>query len=299
MKTTIVLFYKYVTVENPKELRDREYAVCEVLGLKGRVIIAEEGINATLEGSEEAIHTYIAHLKKDKRFKNVDFKTSEGTGNAFPRLSVKVKKEICASGLPATVDPRVKTARHIPPDELKKMYERGEDFTIIDMRNTHEYDVGHFRGSIHPSLTYFRELQNKKDVLLPHKDKKVITVCTGGVRCEKASAYLLSLGFTDVSQLDGGMHRYMEKFPGQDFEGALYVFDDRVVWQNVPASERTVVGTCAHCSAPTETFIDCGNDRCAAHLLVCGACMNKYKEGDKVFCSHECKDTALYARQTT
>lgn len=298
MKTTIVLFYKYVTIDNPAVLLERERAVCDVLGLKGRVIIAGEGINATLEGADEAIQTYIAHLKKDKRFKNVDFKTSEGNGKAFPRLSIKVRGEICASGLPADVDPRVKTARHIPPDELKKMYERGDDFVIVDMRNTHEYEVGHFRNSIHPSLTYFRELQDKKDDLLPLKNKKVVTVCTGGVRCEKASAYLLSLGFNDVSQLDGGMHRYMEKFPGQDFDGALYVFDDRVVWQNVPAGERTVVGKCAHCSSPTETFIDCGNDRCAAHILVCATCMDKYKEGDKVFCSSACKDAIAYATDT-
>lgn len=263
-------------------------AVCRVLGLTGRVILAEEGINATLEGTTENIQKYIEHLKNDKRFKHVDFKTSEGTGEAFPKLSIKVKPEICHSGLPKEIDPRRDTGTHVSPKIVHEWLKEGKDITIIDMRNTHEYAVGHFKGSIDPGMTYFRDLPKVVHKLEHLKDKPVLPVCTGGIRCEKASAYLKSQGFKEVYQLEGGMHRYMEQYPGEDFEGALYVFDNRTVWQNTPANERVVVGKCFNCHQPTEEFIDCGNDNCNAHLLACHECQKAHKEGDKVFCSKEC-----------
>jgi UPF0176 protein len=272
MSHSIVLFYKYVTITDPHRLMERERAVCEVLGLKGRVIIADEGINATLGGDSEAIQRYVAHMKKDRRFTDVDFKITDSTPDAFPRLSIKVRPEIVTSHLGADIDPRISSGTYLEPTELKRWFDAGKDFTIIDMRNDYEYAVGHFKGARKSGMRTFKDVVRTATENADVKGKTVLTVCTGGIRCEKASAYLKSQGFTDVYQLHGGIHRYMERFPGQDFQGTLYTFDGRVTmdW----GGDREVVGTCIHCGAPSETYADCLDDTCDAHFIACDACRN-------------------------
>jgi len=272
MKYSIILFYKYVTIDDTKLFLEREKAVCAALCLTGRMIIASEGVNATLEGTAEDIARYRAHLARDKRFKNVDIKETEGKGSLFPRLSIKVRSEIVSSYLPAAVDPRKQTGVHLPPHELKKWFAEGKDFEIIDMRNDFEYAVGHFKGSHASGMDAFRDLPKVAENFEPLKEKTVVTVCTGGVRCEKASAYLQSIGFKNVYQLEGGMHRYMEAYPGEDFDGALYTFDGRVTMDF--GGERTIVGKCTHCGLPSEAFADCVEETCGKHFIACDACRN-------------------------
>ncbi len=280
MKHSIVLFYKYVTIDDTELLLAREKAVCRALNLTGRMIIAAEGVNATLEGAKEDIARYRAHLARDKRFRKVDIKETEGTGSLFPRLTIKIRDEIVSSHLPKNVDPRTQTGIHLPPHELKKWLREGKDFEIIDMRNDFEYAVGHFKGSHASGMDAFRDLPKVVENFESLKEKTLLTVCTGGVRCEKASAYLQSIGYKNVYQLEGGIHRYMEAYPGEDFEGSLYTFDGRFIMDF--GGDHTVVGTCAHCGASSEAFADCMKETCGKHFIACDACRDR--EG-KVACS--------------
>ena len=283
MTYQVLLFYKYVTIENPQELMERVRMLATTHGLLGRCLIAEEGINGTFEGETAATEAFLEELLTDACFADMPIKRSAGTGTAFPKLSVKVRNEIVGTRFPADVDPRKQTGTHITPEELRAWYEQDEDFVVIDMRNDYEFRSGHFHNSINPGLENSRDLPEKIPELLPHKDKKVVTVCTGGVRCEKMSAYLMKEGFTNVHQLHDGMHGYMEKYPGKDFDGALYTFDNRLTMHF--GGERTIVGTCHFCNAQTEQYVNCANNGCHLHFLVCDAC-----KGDAgTFCSEKCK----------
>jgi UPF0176 protein len=273
MTHTILLFYKYVPIEDTEALRDEQRKLAEGLGLLGRLIIAPEGINGTFEGTHEAIQTYIETMRTDARFADSDFKTSEGTGIAFPKLSIKVRKEIVASGLGEEVNPNVETGKHLEPDELHSWYEEGREFQVVDMRNDYEFVSGHFKNAIEPGMRYFRDLNQKVETLEHLKDVPVVTVCTGGVRCEKASAFLKKKGFTKVYQLKGGIHRYVEKYPGEHFRGGLYVFDGRVVMDTAPEDKKEIVGTCAFCATPTEEYADDDTVMPSRQVLCCKACL--------------------------
>ncbi|MEO6536630.1 MAG: rhodanese-related sulfurtransferase [Candidatus Paceibacterota bacterium] len=286
MNYQVLLFYKYVTVEDPEALAlwVRERAV--TYGLTGRAIIATEGINATFEGKTTDTEAFAKEFLALPTFADVSIKRSEGTGASFPKLSVKVRDEIVATKFPSeAADPRVRTAPRITPDELRTKFERGEDFVVVDMRNGYEYDSGHFEGSINPGLEASRDLPQALPALEQYKDKKIVTVCTGGIRCEKMSAFLLSNGFNDVEQLEDGIHGYMEKYPGKDFVGTLYTFDQRLTMDF--GGDREVVGTCYICKSKTEDYVNCANVKCHRHFLECSNC----KEVEGEFCSADCKET--------
>lgn len=281
----VLLFYKYVTIENPATFAEKLRAWAEEHKLTGRAIVAEEGINATLEGTIEATEAFVKLLKRDGRFSDIHIKRSAGTGHTFPKLSVKVRNEIVGTRFPKEVDPRVKTAPHLSAQEMKQWIESEKNIAIVDMRNDYEYASGHFKNSVQPNIRNSRELPEKVVALEPLKGKKIITVCTGGVRCEKMSAYLLHKGFTDVYQLDGGIHTYMEQYPGEDFLGTLYTFDGRKVMDFGGA--REVIGKCTHCGTATETYINCKNDECHLHFLVCP----EHNHGDmQSYCSAACEE---------
>jgi UPF0176 protein len=215
----------------------------------------------------------------------MQIKRSTGAGVSFPKLSVKVRDEIVSTRFPKDVDPRIRTAPHLTPDELRTWYENQKDFVVVDMRNSYEFASGHFKNSIDPGMTASRELPQLIDKIREEtKDKTVLTVCTGGVRCEKMSALLLHEGFKDVYQLDGGMHGYMEKYPGKDFLGTLYTFDERLVMDF--GGEREVVGICKRCEDKTERYQNCANAECNMLFLICPSCMSAEGPG---FCSAKCE----------
>lgn len=278
-KFQILLFYEYTTIDDPNVLAKTQRELCEKLNLKGRIIIAKEGINGTVEGLEKDTKKYIKEMITDLRFANVDFKKSAGTGRVFPKLSIKVREEIVSGHLKdVDVNPNEITGKYLSPEELHQWIRSDKEFFIVDMRNDYEQEVGYFKDSILPSLTNFRDLPKVIPQLLDLKDKAVVTVCTGGVRCEKASGFLLKNGFSDVYQLYGGIVSYMEKYPNEDFLGKLYVFDSRVtVGFNTESRDHKIVGKCTSCKNPADTYYDCKNIYCQGrrHFVSCDKCIQK------------------------
>ena len=287
-KYQILLFYKYVRIEKPEEVKAWQDGICARLGLTGRCIIAREGINATFEGTKENTEEYIKELERDPRFLNIHMKRSAGTGTAFPKLSIKVRKEIVSLHLgTCDIDPNEVTGVHLKPLELHEWIKTGKEFYIVDMRNAYEHKVGHFENSILPPIENFRDLPKVVEQISHLKNKTVLTVCTGGVRCEKASGFLITQGFKDVYQLDGGIVSYMEKYPNENFKGKLYVFDGRVTmgfYTDDPKHE--VVGKCDACGEKTENYVNCGNPVCHRHFMCCENCLEK-NEG-KAYCAGGC-----------
>lgn len=284
----IILFYKYVRIDNPGQLMMHQKELQTRLGLKGRTIIAEEGINATVEGTTEAIDAYLEDLFSDPRFANTHIKRDPSDGNSFPRTSVKVRKEIVALGLDAScdIDPNVVTGKRLAPEELHQWLREGKELYIIDMRNAYEVLVGHFDGSILPDMDNFRQLPQFTESIRHLQDKTVVTVCTGGIRCEKASGYLVSQGFTDVYQLDGGIVSYMRQFPNEDFLGKLYVFDGRIAmgfYTDDP--KHQVVGKCLFCKQPSERYTNCLVNDCNRKFIACESCETSM--GDKFWCPED------------
>lgn len=266
---------------------ERERAVWSVLGLRGRMIIAEEGLNGTLEGTVENTEKYAEHILGDKRFKYMKIKRSESDGTTFPRISIKVRDEIVGTHFPAHIDPRKKTAPHLTAKQVNRMFEKGEDFVVVDMRNSYEIESGKFLNTIDPGMTASRELPEKVDYIRQQaQGKKILTVCTAGVRCEKMSALLLDQGFEDVYQLEDGIHSYIQKYPGKHFEGTLFTFDNRLTMDFT--DERPVIGECKRCDQKSENYQNCANDECHLLCIVCEDCISK---DGLAFCSQDCTDT--------
>jgi len=289
MEYQVLLYYKYIDINNPVELQKSQKELCERLGLKGRIIIATEGINGTLEGTKENTEEYVKELLSDSRFSDIHMKRSVGTGSAFPKLSIKIRDEIVSAHLGENdVNPAITTGKHLKPEELHEWYLSGKEFYIIDMRNDYEQKVGYFKDSILAPLSNFRDLPKVIPQIESLKNKTILTVCTGGVRCEKASGFLVKNGFTDVYQLYGGIVSYMELYPNEDYLGKLYVFDGRIVMGfNLDDPKHTIVGKCDKCGKPSDNYIDCYNPKCnkpTRHFICCKDCIEK----GKAFCSEEC-----------
>jgi UPF0176 protein len=282
----ILLYYKYVNIEDPALVMAAQKAFCEALGLKGRIIVAKEGINGTVEGTLENTEKYIAWMNTDRRFRNIHWKKSAGLGDSFPKLSVKVRNEIVSLHLHDDINPNEVTGKHLPPAELQKWYTEGKEFYIVDMRNDYELKVGKFENTIFPGLKNFRDLRDKVSELDYLKDKPVLTVCTGGVRCEKASGFLKTKGFNEVYQLDGGIVSYMEKFPSQAFKGSLYVFDKRITMHFDDPVAHEIIGRCGKCEKPSERYVNCAYPMCHDHLIICETCD---PDENKSFCTPACE----------
>ncbi len=281
----VLLFYKYTDIADPAALAEQVRLLAEEFSLTGRAIIAEEGINATFEGLLADTEAFATRFKEDARFADVQIKRSTGTGNSFPKLSVKVRDEIVGTGFTREeADPRRATAPKLSPEELRAWYERGEDFVVVDMRNNYEYDSGHFKNSVQPNISASRHLPLAIAKLESLRETPVVTVCTGGIRCEKMSAYLMHKGFKNVRQLDGGIHSYMEKYPGKDFLGTLYTFDQRQTMHF--DGDREIVGECRLCGAQSEDYADCAEPSCHLHFIACDSCRD---ESGSVYCGEECQ----------
>ena len=279
----VLLFYKYVPIADPTALMLSQKELCGRLGMTGRTIVASEGINATLEGSTEAVAEYVRVMRADSRFTDLDIKYSGGTGKLFPRLSVKVRKEIVSSYWGVTIDPKKMTGTYLEPEAFEQMRLSHDDVVVIDMRNNYEFLVGHFEGSVLPPMKNFRDLAQVLPALEQYKNKKVVPVCTGGIRCEKASAFLKQNGFNEVYQIHGGMVRYLEKFPYGMFKGKLYVFDGRnAIGYGKGGEGNGVVGRCGRCLAPAERYVNCANLACHDHFICCDSCES---DPTSAFCS--------------
>ncbi len=257
MSWPVILFYKYVPIAAPEVFTAEQRSLCESLGLKGRLLIAAEGINGTLAGPVESINRYVTALHRDERFADVQMKVSAGDAQTFPKLVVKVRREIVTLGLPDLAPNR---ERQLPPAEWKRMLEEDSDVVLLDVRNRFESDAGRFEGAVVCEIENFRDLPAYVERLEPLKGRKVLMYCTGGIRCEKASALLQSRGFKDVFQLHGGIVTYQEQFGNEHWQGECFVFDQRMT---VKVDDGLVqIGRCAHTGRPTSRFVNCLHDPC-------------------------------------
>ncbi|MEK0444886.1 MAG: hypothetical protein RLZZ399_207 [Verrucomicrobiota bacterium] len=260
----VILFYKYVRIECPERFAAEHRALCSKLGIRGRILIAEEGINGTCVGTAEAIRGYQSALRQDPRFADMQFKTSAGAADTFQKLIVRVRPEIVTlkAGIPLEPD----LTNQLSPAEWKRTLEEDPDVVLVDVRNRYESAAGKFENAIACDIEYFRELPEYVDSLAELKDKKVLMYCTGGIRCEKASALFRSRGFRNVFQLQGGIVTYQEQFGNAHWLGECFVFDKRMT---VRVDEGLVqIGTCAHSGRPTGRFVNCLHDLCHTLFLL-------------------------------
>ncbi len=285
---TILLYYKYVKIEGPEKFAYDHLKLCKSLGLKGRILVADEGINGTVGGTQEITNEYMRIMRLDSRFKDMEFKISEGAANSFKKIFVRYRPELVTLGTEEKIDPNKNGGKYLEPEELKKMYDASDDFVIIDMRNDYEANIGRFKNAVTLKMKVFKELPEivKRD-LLPFKNKKVVTYCTGGIRCEKASALLKKNGFKNVYQLHGGVAQFGRKFPDNYWEGKLFVFDERMAIPiNSPGKEK-ILAQCLHCQKPWDDYINCINAECNKLIILCPGCRTKWNDG----CSIDCTKT--------
>lgn len=258
----IVLFYVFTPLPDPEAIRLWQQSVCEAAGLRGRIIVSSHGINATVGGDIRDVKKYVRAIRSYPAFKSADIKWSDGTGDDFPRLSVKVRPEIVTFGAPDElhVDGSgvVGGGRRLAPEQLHELIQdRGEDVVFLDGRNQIEAEIGRFKDAVVPEVNSTRDfIPLIESGALDHlKGRPVVTYCTGGVRCEVLSALMAARGFDEVYQLDGGIVRYGEAFGDSGlWEGSLYVFDSRmkVDFSAGPA----VIGKCALCGMPSSEVIN-------------------------------------------
>lgn len=275
-KSKIILFYKFIDLADPKAVMAEQKAIAKSLNLKGRMIIGEEGINGTFEGKPEDVDKYKEFMWNDSRFSDLVFKESEGEFVAFPKLQIRVRDEIVALNA-GKFDPKTETATELTAEELESWYENGEEFEVLDLRNSYEIACGQFDRTIDPGLQNFRDLPKKLDELKKLKNKKLVTVCTGGIRCEKATCLLKREGFTDVYQLKDGIHTYMQQYPGKHFKGTLFVFDNRMVTDVVPIPNKEVIGKCKYCGTKTEQYYSDDTTRPSTKVICCDSCYEDHK----------------------
>ena len=277
----VLLYYQYVPISDPDAYRAAQHLFCLEHNLLGRIIIASEGLNGTISGLAADCEAYMTWLKTDPRFANIDFKIEKNDAHTFQKLHVRVKNEIVNSDLP--VNPLQRTGVHLNPEAFKKI-KNDPDVVLVDMRSNYEHSVGKFKGAITFDIENLRELPEHVQEIAHLKDKKIITYCTGGIKCEKASAYLLERGFENVYQLHGGIIRYGLEAEGEDFDGKCYVFDDRLT-VDVNKVNPAVISRCHVCGTPSERMVNCANSDCNAHLPLCENC-GEEMDGT---CSEACK----------
>ena len=270
-KFIVILFYKFLNIKNPEKLKIQQRKIAERFSLQGRMLIAPEGVNATFEGTAKNIKGYIKQLRKSAMFKNVVFKESAGNGKAFTKLMVKTRPETVTLGV-GDLNVKKNTSKMVTATQLQKMYDKNEDFVVLDLRNDYEIQAGYFEKTVNPKMRFFRELPEKIKELQHLKKKKVITVCTGDIRCEKVTCLLKKEGFENIYQLKDGIHTYMKKYPGKRFKGTLFVFDNRMTTPVVDSPNREVVSRCRYCAKKCETFYNDDSFRPSRKIVCCDSC---------------------------
>ena len=277
----VILFYKFVPVSDPESVKFWQRNLCARLGLKGRIIVAPQGINATVGGDIKDVKRYVREMKEHSLFRGIQYKWSDGTGNDFPRLSVKVKPELVAFKSPGEVkvDARgvVGGGVHLKPREVHELIEaRGEEVVFFDGRNRYEAQAGKFKKAIVPETETTRDFISELDSgKYDHlKDRPIITYCTGGVRCEILSVLMKNRGFKEVYQIDGGIVKYGEEYNDEGYwEGTLYIFDNRMTQRF--SDKAKDIGECTHCQGKTSNFENCANMACNKLVMICEGCYSQ------------------------
>lgn len=292
----ILLYYKFTPVKDPQAVMLWQKSLTDNHNLRGRILVSEQGINGTVGGDLDDLKEYIKSTKQFTGFKDMTFKWSDGSRADFPRMSVKVRRELVGfqnSDDEIDVDENgvVGGGTHIKPQQVHEMIEKyGDDVVFFDGRNAHEAKIGKFKNAIIPntntSRDFLAELQSDKYDDIKHK--KVITYCTGGIRCEAISAMMKKRGFNDVYQIDGGIVKYGEAY-GDDglWEGSLRVFDNRMTVEF--SDHAKTIGECTHCSQKTSNFENCAYANCNDLVLICENCKS---DPDLLFHTDACREKA-------
>jgi UPF0176 protein len=286
---TTISFYRYFPIEQPNEFRDELYKALDELRVFGRIYIAHEGINAQVSVPESNVEKFRDHLNSIEPLSGIrlNIAVDSGKGKSFWVLKIKVRKKIVADGIADPGFSMGKKGKYVNARQMNELMQQ-QDTIVIDMRNHYEYEVGHFENAIEiPSDTFRDQLPMAVDMMKDNKDKNIIMYCTGGIRCEKASAYMLHEGFKNVFHLEGGIINYtrqaLEEQIPLKFIGKNFVFDDRL-------GERItgdIIARCHQCGQPADTHTNCKNDGCHLLFIQCTACTQKY-DG---CCSPVCQDT--------
>ncbi|NQV90889.1 rhodanese-related sulfurtransferase [Candidatus Woesearchaeota archaeon] len=278
-----ISFYRYTTLVDPQELHNQLRSFCNQHNILGRVLIGDEGINGAVSGRIQDIN--LIKLFLQEKFSNLTFREQSADKNTYHKLVIKVRKEICVFGEHPNLE---NTGHHLTPQELQQLYEKNEDFIIVDARNDYEYDVGHFKNAMKLPIQTFSEFPQE---ILKHEDwkeKKVVLYCTGGVRCEKASAFMKENGFKDVNQLDGGIINYVNQFSHDKWKGGLFVFDDRLI-----SDVGLPISKCLHCNKDELQMYNCHNLDCDKLHVSCKDCAEQFNNT----CSKECMQAPRQRKQ--
>jgi UPF0176 protein len=280
-----ISFYKYFILESPSDFRDQLYSDWSDLNCFGRIYIASEGINAQMSVPEHNLGAFLETLTKYSIFDQIPIKYAiEDNGKSFYKLTIKVKSKLVADGLNDNSFDVTNVGKHLDAEEFHSLVESGKHI-IVDMRNHYESEIGHFKGAICPPVDTFREeIVLVKDMLAGQKDKKILLYCTGGIRCEKASAYLKHHGFSDVNQLHGGILEYARKIKRLNLEsnfiGKNFVFDERLG----ESVNGQIISHCHQCGNPCDSHVNCANELCHLLFIQCQECAVKFEK----CCSAEC-----------
>lgn len=287
-KRTTISFYRYVNIPNPAELRDQLWIEWDRLGVFGRIYLAKEGINAQLSVPEHNVDAFRKNVDSQEFFTDVPFKIAvEDDGKSFIKLDIKVRKKLVADGLDDNAFDTTNVGKHLTAKEFNELLQNPET-TCIDMRNNYEARIGHFDGAVCPDVETFREeLPVALDILKEKdKDKPVILYCTGGIRCEKASAFLKHNGYRNVGQLHGGIidyaHQVNQAGLENKFLGKNFVFDGR----GAETIGEQVLSGCDQCEAKCDTYTNCKNVACNELFIQCPHCAEKFLG----CCSEECSN---------
>ncbi len=274
---TTISFYRYFPIADPQVFRDQLYVHLSRLRVFGRIYLAHEGINAQISVPDSALPALRKYLESIEPLRDLRLNIAvSDTGKSFWVLKIKVRQKIVADGIRDTGFSMEKKGRYVDAETFNQL-SRNPQTVVVDMRNHYEYEVGHFENAIEiPSDTFREQLPMAAEMLKEKKDSPVIMYCTGGIRCEKASAYLLHHGFNQVYHLEGGIIHYAntvkEKGLENKFRGKNFVFDDRL---GEPISEE-VIAHCHQCGKPADTHINCRNSGCHLLFIQCAECAEKY-----------------------
>ncbi len=279
----VISFYRYTKLEQPAELVESLKTYCHDNNILGRIFVGLEGINGAASGKNDVMEQFKLFLQSF--FPNLTFREQSYPKHSYHKLIVRERDEICVFQESTDVK---NTGNHLKPEELKQLYDSGDDFTIIDARNDYEFDVGHFKDAVRLPIKVFSEFAGQTTQFEHLKEKKIVLYCTGGVRCEKASAYMKEHGFKDVNQVDGGIINYINTVGDDKWQGGLFVFDDRLISEQ-PGS----ITKCIHCSKETQKMIDCHNLVCDKLAVVCEDCQTKFHKT----CSIDCRDAPNHRKE--
>lgn len=264
----VILYYLFVPVPDPESVMLWQRNLCQRRNLLGRIIISEHGINGTIGGDIEDVKAYVHEMNRSSRFKGIEYKWSNGATDVFPRLSVKVRKELVTLSPDESFDV-FNAGTALRPQQWHKLLEENPDMPVLDARNNYESEIGKFRGAITPDIHAFREIKEHLNDL--DKTKPIATYCTGDIRCEYLSAYMKHVGFEEVYHLDGGIVKYGNRYKNRGlWEGKCYVFDRR---KHLAFGENAIdIATCTVCAESTSTQANCANDFCPYQIVICESC---------------------------